>query len=162
MLYESGMWWRLFLRRTAKAQRPGDRSAWLGWSWLPVCCRKEFQFLANVKVSDGNQPAVMLNWSVSESAGSRSLGRLVRPLSVGPCIVQRSRHSRPGEYSRNRRGSLFLGDCDADTASENQSISTVVSRQPETEKALTATCMEKCGTAGTSGAHQGRRTPCRP
>ncbi len=33
---------------------------------------------ANAKVSDGSQPPVTLNLSLSESAGSRSLDRLVR------------------------------------------------------------------------------------
>src|SRR5947207_8723465 len=39
-----------------------------------------FRILPNAKVSDGSQPPMTLNSSLSESAGSRSLHRL-----VGPC-----------------------------------------------------------------------------
>jgi hypothetical protein len=38
----------------------------------------ERPILANDKVSDGSQPPVTLDLSLSESAGSRSLDRLVR------------------------------------------------------------------------------------
>jgi hypothetical protein len=39
-----------------------------------------FFFASNAKVSDASQPPVTFDLSLSESAGSRSLYRLVRPI----------------------------------------------------------------------------------
>ena len=48
----------------------------------PAPCSRGSAHTPNAKVSDGSQPPMMFDLSLSETAGSRSLDRLVRLLSV--------------------------------------------------------------------------------
>src|ERR1039458_5902196 len=84
----------------------------------------------NVKVSDGSQPPMTLDLSLSESAGSRSLHRLVR---LSPCYQQEHQAARLSSLQRNPTANHTL--------QQHSSLSASIYRPGGT--AVSATCVQR-------------------